>query len=126
MQKFKIFNLLLVLLGVYMFTACEYATIEPEVIPPKPAGDTTSFSLEVQPYFTKNCAGCHNGSVKPDLRDGRSYESLFSNNMVVPFKPAESVIYTCLLPGASMAKYAGSPSNALMIKYWIEEGAKNN
>jgi hypothetical protein len=126
MQKFKLFNIIIVLLGLFFFGACEYATIEPAgPPPPPPPGDTTSYSLEVQPIFTQNCAGCHSGAQAPDLREGKSYQSIFDNNMVVAGKPEESIIYTCLLSGGSMATY-GSATTKTTIYNWILEGAKNN
>jgi hypothetical protein len=125
MRKLSLFNFFALLLGVFLFASCEYASIQPDIPPPPPPGDSTSFSLEIQPIFTQSCAGCHNGSVAPDLREGKSYQSLIDNNMVVPFQPDQSIIYTCLLPGAVMATYGNTTRNTT-IKYWIEEGAKNN
>jgi hypothetical protein len=126
MQKIKLINLLAVLLGIFLFGACEYASIQPDAPPPPPPpGDTTSYSLEVQPIFNNGCTMCHNGATPPDLREGKSYQSLKDNNMFVAFKPAESVLYTCLLPGGVMASYSNSTKNATIYN-WITEGAKNN
>jgi hypothetical protein len=126
MQKFKLINLVSVILGLFLFGACEYATIQPDAPPPPPPpGDSTSFSLEVQPIFDNGCALCHNGSTPPDLRAGKSYQSLMDNNMVVKTKPAESALYTCLLSGGSMASYTTQEKNATIYN-WILEGAKNN
>jgi hypothetical protein len=126
MQKIKLINLLFVLLGLFLFGACEYANIQPEAPPPPPPpGDTTSFSLEVQPIFNKTCIGCHNGSVSPDLRTGKSYQSLMDNNFVVKSSPETSILYTCLQPGGVMASYGNATDNATIYN-WIKEGAKNN
>lgn len=126
MRKIKLINLIFVLLGVFLFGACEYASIQPEAPPPPPPpGDSTSFSLKVQPIFNSNCAGCHNGSVAPDLRENKSYQSLFDNNMVVASNPEGSILYTCLISGGVMANY-GTTSNNAIIYNWIKEGAKNN
>jgi hypothetical protein len=126
MQKNKLINLMAMLLGLFLFGACEYASIEPEgPPPPPPPGDTTSFSLEVQPIFNQNCVGCHSGSTDPDLRQGKSYQSLIDNNMVVPTKPNESILYTCLISGGVMASYGNTTNNATIYN-WILEGAKNN
>jgi hypothetical protein len=125
MYKIKLINLLSLVLGMILFGACEYATIQPDIPPPPPPGDSTSFSLEVQPIFDAKCVICHKGTTDPDLRVGMSYNSLMQGNYVVPFKSAESVLYTCLQPGGSMASY-GTPGNNATIKYWIDEGAKNN
>jgi hypothetical protein len=126
MQKIKLINLMAVLLGIFLFGACEYATIQPEgPPPPPPPGDSTSFSLKVQPIFTQNCVGCHSGAQDPDLREGKSYQSLFDNNMVVKLKPEESVLYTCLQSGGVMANYGNKTTNTTIYN-WILEGAKDN
>ena len=126
MRKIKLINLISVILGIFLFGACEYATIQPDVpIPPPPPGDSTSFSLKVQPIFDTQCAFCHAGSQVPDLRSGNSYQSLMNNNMVVKFNSAESVLYQKVIPGGSMNTYCPSADIAT-IKYWIDEGAKNN
>ncbi len=127
MQKRMLFNLLSVLLGIYLFSACEYVTITPEPpVPPKP-GDSTSFSLKVQPIFNGGCnkSGCHMGTVAPDLRDGKAWQSLMDNSCVVPGNGAGSLLYTILQPGQSMSVY-GNPTDNATIKQWINEGAKNN
>jgi hypothetical protein len=126
MRKIKLINLISVILGIFLLGACEYATIQPDTpIPPPPPGDSTSFSLKVQPIFDTQCAFCHAGSQVPDLRSGRSYQSLMDNNMVVKFNSAESMLYKKIIPGASMNTYCSS-SDIATIKYWIDEGAKNN
>jgi hypothetical protein len=126
MRKIKLINLIFVLLGLFLFGACEYANIQPSgPPPPPPPGDSTSYSLKVQPIFTSNCAGCHGGATAPDLREGKSYQSLMDNNMVVKTKPEQSVLYTCLLSGGSMVNYGNATNNAIIYN-WILEGAKNN
>jgi len=127
MQKIKLINLIAVLFGIFLLGACEYAVIPPDApIPPPPPGDSTSFSLKVQPIFNSDkCLTCHSGTQAPDLRAGRSYQSLMDNNMVVKFNSAESVLYQKIIPGGSMYQYCPS-ADAATIKYWIDEGAKNN
>jgi hypothetical protein len=128
MQTKQLINFISFLLGIFILSSCEYATIMPDIPPPPPPGDSTSFSLKVQPVFDNNTCwrvGCHNGSVAPDLRKDKSYKSLFDNNMVIPFNSAGSILYTCLNTGGVMASY-GNPIDNTTIKYWIDEGAKNN
>jgi hypothetical protein len=126
MQKIKLINLISLLLGIFLFAACEYATVQPDAPPPPPPpGDSTSFSLKVQPIFNSGCIVCHGGSTAPDLRTGKSYQSLFDNNMVVKSSPESSILYTCMQPGGSMASYGNSSDNAIIYN-WIKEGAKNN
>lgn len=128
MQKKHLLPVIFFFMGVFLFTSCEYATITPDAPTPPPPGDSTSFSLKVQPIFDNlGCARamCHSGAVAPDLREGRSFQSLMDNSMVVPFKPNESILYTCLLSNGIMASY-GNPTDNATIRYWIEEGARNN
>ncbi|MCK9421077.1 MAG: hypothetical protein M0Q38_00575 [Bacteroidales bacterium] len=129
MQKNKLIHLLSFLFGVFLLSACEYATTKPDVPPPPPPGDSTSFSLKVQPIFNATCtrSGCHDGRVTPDLRSGKSYEALMSMEpeTVIPFHGADSELYKILQPGGSMASY-GNPTDNATIKFWIDEGAKNN
>lgn len=125
MRKFTIFNLIVVLFAIFFLGSCEYATITPDIPTPPAPGDSTSFSLEVQPIFTQSCVGCHNGTTNPDLREGKSYQSLMTNGFVVAGQPESSILYTCLQPGGVMSTY-GSVTKNTTIKYWIQEGAKNN
>ncbi len=126
MRKIKLINLIFVLLGVFLFGACEYATIQPDAPPPPPPpGDSTSYSLKVQPIFNSGCTVCHSGATAPDLREGKSYQSLMDNNMVVANNPAGSILYTCMQPGGVMASYSNATKNATIYN-WILEGAKNN
>jgi hypothetical protein len=93
MQKLKWINLIVVVIGIFLFGACEYATIQPDApIPPPPPGDSTSYSLKVQPIFDSKCLLCHSGNQIPDLRSGRTYLSQMDNNMVVLSNSAEIVL----------------------------------
>jgi len=124
MQKQKQINFISILLGIFFLTACEYATIHPDV----PSPDVkVSFQTEVVPIFaTCNGAGCHNGSgPKPDLRADKAYQSLIDNAMVIPFNGNGSILYQVLLPSGVMAAYGNSTNNAI-IKNWIDQGAENN
>ena len=125
MQKIKLINLIFLLLGLFLFGACEYANIKPEAPPAPPApGDSTSFSLKVQPIFTSSCIACHSGNLAPDLREGKSYKSLMDNNFVVKSNSASSILYQKMAPGGSMNAYTNTTDIAT-VKYWIDEGAKN-
>ncbi|MEI7981875.1 MAG: hypothetical protein WCI71_09480 [Bacteroidota bacterium] len=129
MQTFKLINFISIFLGILLISACEYTVVTPDVPPPPPPGDSTSFSLKVQPIFDAGCnrSGCHSGKVPPDLRQGKSYESLMSMEpeTVIPFDGANSELYKVVQPGGSMAPY-GNPTDNAIIKFWIDEGAKNN
>jgi len=109
-----------------LLTACEYTFIEPTPPPPPPpAGDTISYSQDVQPVFTAKCVSCHPAVYKPDLTTGKSYNALMTGNYVVAGKPAESSLYTKCATGGSMATYT-SASDLDKIYRWIYAGAKND
>jgi len=124
MQKLVLINCISILVGIFFLTACEYAKIEPE---PVNTSDTVSFSLNVQPIFTRcNSGPCHTSSgPKPDLTPANAYQSLMDNAFVIPFNGAGSILYTCLNTGGVMASYGNSKDNTT-IKTWIDQGAKNN
>jgi hypothetical protein len=124
MQKQVLLNCISILLGILFLTACEYTVIRPEPVNPN---DTVSFSLNVQPIFTRcNGGGCHSGSgPKPDLASANAYKSLMDNGFVIPFNGAGSILYTCLQTGGVMASYGNTKDNGT-IKTWIDQGAKNN
>lgn len=126
-MKKRLFRLLF-LTGtlITMLTACEYNFIEPTPAPPPPpAGDTISYSQDIQPFFTAKCASCHPAVFKPDLTVGKSYNALISGNYVVANDPATSSLYTKCKTGGSMASYV-TPAQLDMIYRWIFKGAKND
>lgn len=122
------------LLGLLMVTgtllmllnSCEYDFIQPTPPPPPPpAGDTISFSQDIQPVFNAKCISCHPALSKPDLKTGNSYNALTTGNYVVANDPANSSLYTkCKSPG-TMATYI-SEAQLDLIYRWIYAGAKND
>jgi hypothetical protein len=109
-----------------LMTACEYEFIVPTPPPtPPPAGDTISFSQDVQPVFNAHCASCHPSVYKPDLTSGKSYNALMTGNYVVANDPANSKLYTKCNTGGSMATYM-SAENLNLVYRWIYAGAKND
>ncbi len=124
MQKIK--NLLLMLAGILFLYACEYEFIEPfKPVPPDPE-DTISFATEIAPIFgTQNCTQCHNGTIAPDLRADKAYQSIMDNDLVNLTTPAESIIYTKPFPGGGhAAEYDINQAGRLLG--WIQQGALNN
>ena len=124
MQKQKLINFISILLGIIFLTACEYATIHPEVPNPE---TKVSFEKDIEPIFIScNGAGCHNGSgPQPDLRTDFAYQSLVDNAFVIPFNGSGSILYQSLQSGGVMAAYGNAKNNAT-IKNWIDQGAENN
>jgi len=93
---------------------------------------TVSFSKDIQPILTKNCAlsGCHNGSIAPDLSEATAYTALEGGNFLNTATPESSVVYLWLTGKEAIPMPAGAtnnPSNinALMLA-WVKQGAKNN
>lgn len=128
MRKNSLIKIFALLFGAALFASCEYEFIEVYTPPPVDLTDTVYFQAEIVPIFTNNsCLGCHNGGIAFDLGAGNAYNSLISNNLVVPFDPESSLIYTVPNPqtGTHATKY-GSNTDANLIYAWIEQGALNN
>ncbi|MFC1732398.1 hypothetical protein ACFL6I_19000 [candidate division KSB1 bacterium] len=127
MKKIDIKNqLLLLITGLFLMTACEYAYIEPEVIP---LPDEVSFSTHIVPIFNQSCnySPCHNlGGEPPDLTPANAYVSLFALNQIDTGNPEESLLYKIITGGGTMQKYITTPADADLILKWIQQGANNN
>jgi len=109
-----------------LLSACEYTFIEPTPPPPPPpAGDTISFSQDIQPFFNAKCVSCHPGVYKPDLTAGKSYNALISGSYVVASDPANSSLYEKCNTGGSMSPYT-TKENLNLLYRWIYAGAKND
>lgn len=103
-----------------------------------------SFEKDIQPIINKNCTKCHNDKTHKanlDLRAEVAYKNLInipSNEIpsmmrITPDKPENSYLYMKIEhkaeKGSGMPKgwfFAGwlSDSDRLLIKNWIEQGAK--
>lgn len=116
--------LLIFAAAAFVFSACEYEWIEPD-LPPIP--DEVSFASDVMPVFNNGCntSVCHGaGGTAPDLSEGAAYNALMNGGFVDTDTPEASIIYTSLKSG-SMKSYA-KPGDAEIILAWIQQGAKNN
>lgn len=121
-------NLVIVFIISTVAASCQYKFMVEPIPPPPPPGDTTSFSLEVVPIWTEaGCTGCHTsgGTASPDLTSPDIYNILFDMDLVVAEDPAGSKIYYYPLPDPGHYKEYSS-AQALIVQYWIDEGAKNN
>jgi sugar lactone lactonase YvrE len=105
-----------------------------------------SFSTQVQPIFTSNCAlsNCHAaGYWVPNLTAGSAYADIVNvtagpkcstAEFVVPSEPAESFLVAALTSdgslgtcsGGFMSVNLGSSANLETISTWISQGAQNN
>lgn len=117
-----------ILLGSFIltfFTACEWQTIEPEII--ELPNEEVLFGTQIQPIFTAKCISCHT-NFNPKLTEGVAYNNLKNGGYINTTSPAESKIYTTF--SASNGYHYGqnkltAVEMATILK-WIEEGAKNN
>lgn len=125
MQKSKLRNIALVILGMLFLAACTNKTIVPIPV----ASGPVSFSNDVVPIFTNSCAinGCHaTGNIAPDLTPTKAYNSLLAMNLVDTINPTQSVLYMKVSPVGSMNQFIKSPTDEQVILNWIKQGAKDN
>lgn len=104
--------------------SCTYHTndYDPLVVP-----DDVSFEEDIITIFEESCnnAGCHSGTITPNLTRPLAYNSLIGGKYVVPGTQAEDNELYQVLDGGSMEGYASDLQRAY-IKKWIDEGALNN
>lgn len=107
------------------FSSCYRDVILPNVSLTQPP-QYVSFSADLQPIFTSNCAlsGCHvAGSQVPYLSSDLSYQQLtggFVNTVV----PAKSELYIQI--NGNMEVHIPSAEDRQKIYDWIRNGAPNN
>jgi hypothetical protein len=110
----------LVLSAVLILSSCEKVQITAPSVDPN---TVWTFSGDIQPIFTSNCITCHGGIRTPDLRAGKSYNSLTNNNLIS--SPASgSVLYTKITGSDHSSRT--TDTEKLKILYWIQQGALNN
>jgi hypothetical protein len=119
MQKRKFLTISIVVLGILFLYSCSYDTLVPEKINPD---KKVVFSTDIQPVFTQNCITCHSGSLAPDLREGKSYASLFAGSFIDTITPEQSVLYREMAPNGGMSSYT-NVSDAQLVLLWIQQGA---
>ena len=114
-----------ILFAVCGLASCTYYTNDYN---PLEVPDNVSFDADIIPIFELSCndAGCHNGSIKPDLRRDVAYVNLIKGGYVTDVNVAENnILYQKIDNGGSMYSFATDLDRAY-IKKWIEEGALNN
>jgi hypothetical protein len=123
-QKVKIVRVFLgvmvVIIVLGIMSSCEKYTYTPPVLNP---ADTVHFQTEIQPIFNGICINCHNGALAPDLRSGKSYNSLTTGGYVN--LPAEtSLLYKQVISASHTARTTDLQKQQILV--WIEQGAHNN
>lgn len=117
-QVLFVFVLMAVFAG---FTACEKYTYNPPAVDPD---NPWSLANDIQPIFNARCVSCHGGRVPPNLSAGQSFNSLTRGGFVD--RPAEqSRLFNQIATDPDHMKLV-TETERLRIRYWIEQGAKNN
>lgn len=108
-----------------------YSCEQYEILPPDDVGEVT-FSGTIQPIFSNNCVGCHNGTGHPlNLTEGSAFAALQAytpdqgGQTINTEKPEESVLYIMALDGAH-GYFSLSGKEKAQILQWITDGAQNN
>ena len=103
--------------------SCTYHTNDYD---PSEAPDNVEFKADIIPIFEASCnaAGCHNGSIPPNLTANVAYVSLIGGGYVEPENSEGSILYQAI-DGGTMQTYATDLERAY-IKKWIDEGALDN
>jgi len=115
----------LMLAVILLLNSCYKDVILPPVASTKPP-QFVSFSNDLQPIFTANCAlsGCHvKGSQTPYLTSDVSYQQLLGGyvNTVIP---DQSEIYIQI--NSNMEVHIPDAAERQKIYDWIRNGAPNN
>ncbi len=93
---------------------------------------TVFYGTDIQPIFTSRCAvaGCHSGSVAPNLSEGSSYSEV--SPFVNTAEPSSSDLYRRITLPSSDVEFMPEGQAPLTddqkakILTWITEGAHNN
>lgn len=121
----------LIFIILLLFTACKYDKVQPACSIP----ESVSFSRDLEPIFTGNCAlaNCHSGShpqYNLNLSTPDAYASLTQpgKGYVDTINPKFSILYTMLTSSSTPMPPTGKLDDCKIntILKWIEQKAKNN
>jgi hypothetical protein len=128
-MKRIIFSLVLMLTAGIMLQSCYKDIISPGADPNGPP-QPVSFSGDLVPLLTKNCAtaGCHDAtpSHAPSLVADKAYANLINGGYVNTIAPYSSAFYTMVKGGAMPPSGSLKPTEMQKIIDWIRNGAPNN
>lgn len=116
----QIIAAVILVLAIAGLTSCEKYNFNPPAVDPN---TTWKLSADIQPIFNSNCVSCHGDALKPDVREGKSFNALTKG--VYVSSPAESSKLYSTLTGSSHLSRA-TDEQRLKILYWITQGAQNN
>ena len=112
---------LVLVAAIQGFSSCEkYSYTERPVDP----NATWHYQTDIQPIFNSICINCHNGTQKPDLRSGKSYQALTKGGYVKA--PGESSFFYIQITTNADHIPRTTAAEKLEILYWINQGALNN
>ena len=102
------------------FASCEKDYFTPPAVDPN---YEWKLSEDIQPIFNSNCITCHGGTTSPDLREGKSFNSLTKGGYVTP--PDETCrLYTKITSSSHVSRTTDTEKQKIL--YWIKQGPKNN
>ena len=117
----------LLLLSWVGLSSCYKDVIAPPIENTNTPPQFESFSNDIQPIFSSNCAlsGCHvQGSQTPYLQAGIAYQDLISGGFINTVIPTQSYIY--IMINGDMEVHIPSATQRQAIFDWIRDGAQNN
>lgn len=117
----QLLTVLIVVAAIAGLSSCEKYTFMPEVVNPV---DTVHFEADIQPIFNANCVSCHTSIRNPDLREGKSWESLTTGGFVNQ-PGASSVLYLQMTTNTSHISRS-SDADKQKVLIWINQGALDN
>lgn len=128
-MKLKILIPIASVVLVVIFSSCYKDILSPGNDPTAPP-QAVSFSGDLVPLFTANCAttGCHDAVPvkKPALTADKAYNAIISGGYINTIIPANSIIYGAVKSASMPPAGALKPSDIQKILDWIRNGAPNN
>jgi len=129
MANMKTTRIIQIFTGIGVLFAIPSCTYD-EVLPYKPdPGVEVFFAQDIVPIFNSSCnvAGCHNGTVAPDLRPENAYDALWTGGYINVEIPAESELYLWMTEvKGPMPPLGTNATNNATVLQWIEQGALEN
>jgi len=111
------------------FSGCYKDVLSPGQDPSAPP-QAVSFSGDLVPIFTANCAlsGCHDGvpAHNPSLTAANAYQAITSGGFINLVVPTNSIIYGEVKSGSMPPSGALTTSEIQKLLDWIRNGAPNN
>jgi hypothetical protein len=128
-MKPKIIITIAIVLLLGGLTGCYKDILSPGQDPSAPP-QAVSFSGDLVPLFTANCAtaGCHDAvpAHRPSLTSANAYNAILGGGFVNTTVPANSIIYGEMKSGSMPPSGALRATDIQKVLDWIRNGAPNN